>query len=180
MQILGFKGKNEKINFENVSQTNLASNSAILGTSNTTTISIDIEGAVASPSVYEIPSNSRMKDAVQKAGGFAKDADLTWIAKHLNLASKLIDGAKIYIPKIGETVDVGSLDAFSGTNNDSNQQININSATSDQLDSLPGVGPVTAQKIIAGRPYNSVEELQTKKIITNSVYLKIKDSIIAY
>ena len=179
IQIWDLHNQSEKISFESVSSSHLASNSAVLGT-NTTTISIDIEGAIASPSVYEIPSNSRIKDAVQKAGGFAKDADLTWIAKHLNLASKLTDGAKIYIPKVGETLDVGSVDTFSGTGQDNNKQININSATSDQLDSLPGVGPVTAQKIIAGRPYNSVEELQTKKVVSNSVYLKIKDSIIAY
>lgn len=180
VQYLSNSSHTEKVSFQKISQSNSASDSAALGTIGATTISIDIEGAVASPSVYEIPASSRIKDAVQKAGGFSGKADTNWIAKHLNLASKLTDGAKIYIPEVGETVDTGSINTFPGTTQDSNKQININSATSDELDSLPGVGPVTAQKIIAGRPYNSIQELQTKKIVSNSIYLKIKDSIIIF
>lgn len=167
----------EKMSLERFSQ---ASGSAVLGSENTNTISIDVEGAVASPSVVKIASTARIQDALVAVGGLSATADRVWVEKHVNLAAKLTDGAKIYIPKLGEQVDTGSTAGDSGIVQDINQQININSATSDQLDSLPGVGPVTAQKIIAGRPYSTVQDLQTKKIVSNSVYLKIKDSIVAY
>lgn len=138
-------------------------------------ISVDVEGAVILPGVYTLSLNSRVKDALIAAGGLSSDADREWIAKNLNLALKLSDSSKIYIPKIGETIVQAS-----NTDVSSSGLVNINSASSSELDSLPGVGPVTAQKIIDNRPYSSIEDLKNKKIVGSSVFEKIKDKIVIY
>src|SRR3989344_3599763 len=113
------------------------------------------------------------------AGGFSDKANTEWIAKNLNLAAKLTDAAKIYIPFAGEELATsGSMDSTSTTGTTGNTGlININSANQAQLESLPGVGPVTAAKIISGRPYGSVDELLGKKIVGASVFEKIKEKI---
>ena len=174
--ILGNNQSREKLSFQHISQ---ASESAVLGSKIADTMSVDVEGAVASPSVVAVSTTARVEDALIAAGGLSAAADRQWVAQHINLAAKLTDGAKIYIPKVGEQVTTVS-SSENGLIQPQNQQININSATSDELDNLPGVGPVTAQKIIAGRPYNSVEDLQSRKIVSTSVYQKIKDLVVAY
>lgn len=132
-------------------------------------ITVDVSGAVQKPGVYELSENSRIKDAVVLAGGFSSDADTTLIAKTINLAQKINDGQKIYIPQIGDESSqvLGSQTGL----------ININSASESELDTLAGVGKVTAQKIIKGRPYASLEDLVTKKAVTQKVFDNIKDQI---
>lgn len=139
-------------------------------------ITIDVEGAVINPGIYSLSSSSRIKDALIAAGGLSSGADREWMEKNLNLALKLSDSAKIYIPRIGDP-SAGSgqegVVSVSGL-------ININSASSSELDSLPGIGPITAQKIIDNRPYSSIEDLKSKKIVGQSVFDKIKDKIGVY
>lgn len=141
-------------------------------------IVIDIEGAVVAAGVYELGSNSRMKDLLVKAGGLSKEADREWIAKNLNLASKLTDGGKIYIPFEGEQGMITT--SVAGASTQSTGLININSASQSQLDSLPGVGPVTSNKIIQNRPYSTVDDLLKKKVVGNKVFSQIKDKISAF
>ena len=144
------------------------------------TITIDVSGAVLHPGVYTLPASKRIKDAIDTAGGISNDADSDWVAKHVNLAAKVKDGVKIYIPKKGET------SATLGTSNNNavsiagpeSGKININTASESELDSLPGVGDVTAKKIIAGRPYSDTQELLSKKIVGPAVFEKIKEQII--
>lgn len=136
-------------------------------------IKVDIEGAVANPGVYELKNESIIQDALVAAGGFTADADREKVAKTLNLALKLVDGSKIYIPKIGE-MDVSTVTAGE---NSQTQIISVNNASSDQLDSLPGIGPVTAQKIINLRPYSSLQDLVSKKAVSQKVFDNIKDKI---
>lgn len=135
------------------------------------TIFVDIEGAVANPGLYELPEHSRIQDALVAAGGIAAKADREYIAKNLNLAIKLTDGAKIYIPFVGEAV--AGIEAVDGL-------ININTGSQAQLETLSGIGPVTAKKIIDGRPYSAVDELLNKKIVGSSVFSDIKDKITVY
>jgi len=137
-------------------------------------IVVHVDGAVSKPGVYEISVDSRVSDAVSASGGLSDSADMTKV----NLAAKVSDGQKIYVPKIGESdvKGVGVGDAGSG----STGLININTASESQLDTLPGIGPVTAQKIIASRPYSTPEELLTKKAVGQSVYEKIKDLVTVY
>ena len=137
-------------------------------------IVVHVDGAVLKPGVYELSESARVSDAVSASGGLSDSADMTKV----NLAAKVSDGQKIYVPKIGESdvKGVGVGDAGSG----STGLININTASESQLDTLPGIGPVTAQKIIASRPYSTPEELLTKKAVGQSVYEKIKDLVTVY
>jgi competence protein ComEA len=142
-------------------------------------IQVDIEGAVAVPGVYKLASNSIIKDALVASQGLSADADRVWIAKNLNLAAKLYDGAKVYIPKTGEA-EVPVANSTSQGSINAQSLININTASSDSLDSLPGVGPATVAKIVNGRPYQSINELLDKKVVTSKVFDGIKDKISVY
>lgn len=148
-------------------------------------IHIDVAGAVVSPGVYDLPANNRVQDALIAAGGLSATADREWIEKNLNRAAKLTDGGKIYIPSLNETKEGklqmtnDKLQINQGQNllGVTTGQVNINTASQSELESLPGVGPVTAGKIISGRPYQTIEELKTKKIAGNALFEKIKDRI---
>jgi len=151
-------------------------------------ILVDVAGAVIEPGIYQFSEGERISDGLIKAGGLAQQADREWIAKNLNRAAKLIDGGKIYIPSQNEITEGKSSPSTGGLNPKSEianntlgvttGKININSASEKELDTLPGIGSVTAQKIIKGRPYQSIEELKSKKIIGNSLYEKLKDLLI--
>lgn len=141
-------------------------------------IYIDIEGAVVSPGVYELPSTSRLKDALIAASGLSDQADRGWVSQNINLASKVTDGMKIYIRSNNEVSNgSGGIGSIGGS---SNGLVNINSASLAELDKLSGVGQMTAQKIIDGRPYNQIDDLFNKKIISKKVFDNIKDKISVY
>lgn len=141
-------------------------------------IFFDIAGAVVNPGVYEASADARLINALVLAGGLSVSADREWVAKNLNLATKLKDGMKIYIPSIGE-VGKGK-EASIGEAVSQPGLININTASLAQLDKLPGIGPVTGQKIIDNRPYTDINELLTKKIVGKKVYEQIKEKITIY
>lgn len=144
-------------------------------------IKVDVAGAVNSPGVYSLPTDSRIEDALKEARGVTGEADLNFLSKSINMAQKLSDGTKLYIPKTGEkVVSVSSNEAGTSAVLGTKSLININTASQDELDQLSGVGPVTAQKIINSRPYNGIEELLTKKAVTRAVYEKIKDQVSTY
>lgn len=142
-------------------------------------IAVDIEGAVNKPGVYNLIKGARVEEALRAAGGFSEEADVETIAKTLNRAAILSDGAKIFIPKAGGSFNVvnnivrrESQPTVLGEN-----FVNVNTASETELDFLPGVGPATAAKIISGRPYQTLEELVTKKAVGQSLFLKIKDRL---
>lgn len=139
---------------------------------------IDIEGGVVKPGVYTMDTDSRMQDALIAAGGLSQTADRSYVEKHINLAAKITDGLKIYIPRVGEDI-LQSGAAEIASSQDQAGLLNINTASTTDLDGLPGIGAVTADKIIAGRPYGSIQELLDKKIVGQSVFAKIKDRITA-
>ncbi|OGY25900.1 MAG: hypothetical protein A2Z24_02355, partial [Candidatus Woykebacteria bacterium RBG_16_44_10] len=141
-------------------------------------IMVDIEGAVVNPGLHSLDPDSRTDDAIRAAGGFSSKADRSWVSKNLNLAARLGDGQKIYIPKIGEVV--GNTTAGGQVASEISGKVNINTATEAQLDTLPGIGPVRAGKIIAARPYKSTEELLTKKVVGEATFEKIKNLITIY
>jgi competence protein ComEA len=143
----------------------------------TTQIVVDVAGALEHPGVYHLPSGSRIGDALVMAGGLSASADREWVAKTMNLAEILKDGAKVYIPaKVdGKTLGVSVIKEEAGSG-----KVNINTATVSELDSLTGIGEVRAKSIVDNRPYGNIDELVSKAKIPQSVYDKIKDSISIY
>lgn len=139
--------------------------------SETKTLTVDVSGEVKSPGVYQLSEGDRIEDAIKKAGGFTSQADSAWVAKELNLAAKISDGQKIYIQRSGE-ISTSTLGSSSQSS-----KININFASTKELDSLPGVGSVTIEKIVSNRPYSQVEELLTKKVVGKATFEKIKDLV---
>jgi competence protein ComEA len=146
-------------------------------------IMVDIAGAVAKPGVYNLPSDSRVQDLILAAGGISPNADRQKVAQTLNLAAPLTDGAKLYIPIVGEQMvtssggSENSSAASQSTLGSTTALININTAETSALEELPGVGEVTAGKIIENRPYASVEELLEKKAVGEATFEKIKDQV---
>lgn len=138
---------------------------------------VDVAGSVINPGVYQLPSLSRIGDALVLAGGLSQNADREWVAKTINLAEILKDGGKIYIPAKVE----GKVQGVSSVKVEvSSGRVNINNASLGELDSLTGIGEVRAKAIIENRPYGSVEEIVDKAKIPRSVYEEIKDKVSVY
>jgi competence protein ComEA len=144
-------------------------------TENKTTFFVDIEGAVTKPGVYEVDGTTRVNDVILLAGGFTKDVDYTYVTQNVNKAQKVTDAMKLYIPFINES-SVSAI-ATDSSSNQAMQLVNINSSSKEDLDRLPGVGEVTANKIINARPYGQINDLVSKKVLTASQVDKIKDLI---
>ncbi len=139
-------------------------------------IVVDMEGALMNPGVYNLPGSARMVEALAAAGGLSESADRVWVEKNINLAKRISDGLKIYIPRVGEQVEMNASDSTDGEQI-SGDLIDINSASLNDLEALPGVGAVTAQKIIDGRPYSAINDILAKKIVGQATFEKIKASI---
>lgn len=136
---------------------------------------VDVEGAVLRPGVIELAAGSRVADAVEAAGGYTAEADLTAAAAQVNLAAVLRDGQQIVVPMFGAVAAGESSGGGAGGG-----LVNLNSAGPDALDALPGIGPVTVQKIISARseqPFATLEELVSRKVMTNAQLDKIRDLV---
>ncbi|CEN82770.1 competence protein ComEA [[Clostridium] sordellii] len=152
-------------------------------------ITIFISGEVKSPGVVELYSEDRLMDGVKKCGGVTDEADMN----RINLAMKISDEGHYIIPKIGEEIEnvkdkgketvnqTQNLNDNKSEQNKENNKININNASLIELDSLPGVGEVTAQKIIDYREENtkfkSIEEIKNVKGIGENKFNNLKDYI---
>ena len=155
-----------------------------------TVIAIHITGEVKKPGLLYLKAGSRIADAIKEAGGATKNADLD----RVNLAYVLSDGQKIYIPNKNEKEEkIAYIISNSGENilveegnsNDNKkgvkEKVNINTAEQTELETLPGIGPSLAQRIIEYRETNGdfkkIEDLQNVKGIGNSKYSNIKDNV---
>ncbi len=165
--------------FKHTSQKISYPQESIVQAANTASIKVDISGAVVSPGVYSASSTDRIEDLIKKAGGFLDIANHEYISKNLNLAQKIVDGQKVYIPFANEKIPVGGQVAGISTSisSSSSSKIGLNSATQAQLEELPSVGAVTAQKIISKRPYQSIDELLIKKALGKATFEKVKDLV---
>ena len=133
------------------------------------TIFVDVEGAVAEPGIRELPAGSRVADAIAAAGGYASDADLEAAATALNLAQPVSDGEQVQVPRVGEVQPAqGSPEPAVAGASASTGLVNLNTATPEELEALPGIGPVTVQKIVAARqerPFTSLEDAVQRGVI---------------
>lgn len=144
-------------------------------------ILVHLDGAVEKPGVYELLGDSRLNDLLIRAGGLGAKADREWVSQNLNLAKKLVDGEKIYIPERSEVHrSLGEGGQISGQIKGVNSKINLNKASLAELDNLIGIGQKRAEDIIKNRPYSTIEDLLTKKVISQSIYEKIKNEIAVY
>ncbi len=152
-------------------------------------IIVHVTGAVKKSGIVELSQGARIYNAIEMAGGSLEEADLS----KLNLAYLLEDGQKIYIPFIGEiTEDNENIEYITsnlGNNNSiiqdtikgGNDKVNINTANQTELETLPGIGTATAEKIIDYRTkngkFNTIEDIQNVKGIGQAKYENIKESI---
>lgn len=137
-------------------------------------IQVHVTGAVNQPGVIALPPGSRVQEAIRLAGGFLPEAD----PQSLNLARILEDGEKITIPTISEVPVTRGESVF---DNSTGFLINLNTAAQAELESLPGIGPVTAQEILAYRaqngPFASIEELQKVPGIGEKTFEGIRELV---
>ena len=138
----------------------------------TSPISVHVVGAVANPGVYQLAPGSRAEQAVQAAGGFTDEAD----TQGLNLAAQLADGSKVTVSEIGESID--NPERSTGI---SSVLVNLNTATIEELMTLPSIGQERAELIIKYRTdhggFKSTDEIQEVSGIGPATFEKLKDMI---
>lgn len=149
---------------------------------------VDISGAVQRPGLYKVEPTLRVGELVSIAGGFSTNASAIWISRNLNLAQEISNAQKFYIPfewdtHTEESYTVIPLKSSStGTSTGTSETtggtaINVNTASIEDLDELPGIGPVSAQKIVDNRSYLDLEEFKEKSGLGESTVEKIEDLI---
>ena len=148
---------------------------------------VDVQGAVLHPGLRELTPGSRVGDAIEAAGGYGPRVDAERAGRELNLAAALADGDRIVVPSRDDPAGTaGSGPSASGAAGGSGGGpgggglVDLNAATAAELDELPGVGPVTAKKIIdarAEKPFATVDELRDRKIVGASAFEKLRDLV---
>jgi competence protein ComEA len=153
-------------------------------------IYVDLSGSVVEPKVHRVPENTRLFEILSASGGLNELADRPYFYRNYNLAMILNDQDKIYVPSINEVVSGVYLEnnklvsAYTQGTTQSKQsaseptgKISINTASQALLETLKGVGNITASRIIAGRPYKTIDELVDKDILKSALFDSIKDQL---
>jgi competence protein ComEA len=154
------------------------------GTTRPVELVVQAAGAVVRPGVYRLATGSRVADLLVAAGGMTPDAD----GDRVNQASALVDGARVYVPRVGEPVGPGPVSDGGGGGGGGSasptsapEPIDLNTATAEQLDTLPGVGPATAAAIIDYRqqhgPFHSVDDLAQVRGIGDAKLAQLRDRV---
>ncbi len=145
----------------------------------TSPILVDVSGAVVNPGVYFLPPGSRVKDAVEAAGGLLDTAD----PARLNLALRLEDGEKVPVPALGDPSPPvqAALEYPAGGDSSTETLINVNLASLDELMALPGIGETRARQVIEYREahgrFATIDEIQNITGIGPETFEKLKDRI---
>ena len=127
---------------------------------------VDVQGGVARPGLVRLSAGARVADAIRAAGGYSADADLLAAASAVNLAATLSDGQQVFVPLLG--VAVAGAGGGGSPGSAGGGLVNLNTATPEALDALPGIGPVTVQKIVDARgeqPFTTLDELVERKVM---------------
>lgn len=153
------------------------------------TIYVDLSGAITRPHVYMVQEGTRLFQLIESAGGFSESCDTAFFARNYNMSIVLSDQMKIHVPSLLETSNglitenrkVVSLSNRSQDQSekspDINKLVSINEASQADLESLPGIGSVTAKHIIATRPYDTIDQIVEKGVLKKALFDKIKDQI---
>jgi competence protein ComEA len=144
---------------------------------------VDVQGAVVRPGIVRVPSGSRIADAIAAAGGYGRRVAADRVGQNLNLAALLKDGDQVIVPSRDDLAAGPSprSDGPGTTAAGGSGPIDLNHATAAELDGLPGIGPVTAAKIIAARDeqaFASVDDLRTRKILGQATFDKVKSLVV--
>lgn len=142
---------------------------------------VHVAGAVATPGLYHLPADARVADAITAAGGPAPAAEVD----RLNLAAKVADGQRIAVPRRGEPAETPPIDGGatgpSGAGGEISGPVDLNTATAAQLETLPGVGPATAARIIEQRTrqggFKAVRDLLRVPGIGERRFAELKDRV---
>jgi competence protein ComEA len=140
---------------------------------------VEVVGAVPHPGVIRMPAGSRIGDVIAAAGGYGPRVDTARAERELNLAATVKDGDQVRVPSRDDASAVGSAspDHASGA---AAAPVDLNHATQAELEALPGIGPATAQKIIAAReeaPFAAVEELRTRGVLGEKTFEKLRELV---
>jgi competence protein ComEA len=151
---------------------------------------VEIGGAIGNPGVFRLPSGSRVGDLVEAAGGYGPRVDADRAGRELNLAAPLRDGDQVRVPsrddqagaaaQAGGATQAAQAGTGTGSNGGAGTPVDLNQATAAELDTLPGIGPVTAAKIIASRdqqPFTAVADLRTRKLVGEKTFASLKDLV---
>ena len=137
---------------------------------------VQVAGAVDKPGVYSLPAGSRVGDAIKAAGGYSPDVDPRAAETKLNLAARLQDAQSIVVPRRGDAASASG----AARSPASAGPVNLNTATSAELDALPGIGPATAAKIIASReqkPFAAVDDLVKRKLVSATTLASFRNRV---
>jgi competence protein ComEA len=144
---------------------------------------VEIVGAVPRPGVFRLSAGSRVGDLVAAAGGYGPRVDTARAERELNLAATLHDGDQVRVPSRDDAPTGGGAGADGGTaptDTPAGTPVDLNQATQAELEALPGIGPATAQKIIAAReeaPFAAVEELRTRGVLGEKTFEKLRELV---
>lgn len=159
-------------NYEVLSSSDASEEVTVAATEQAVRIGVYVCGEVMKPGMYYFDSNARVEDAIEAAGGITANA----VIDSMNLAAYVNDCDKVYVPAFGEDIE-----ALTGNDEPTDNRIDINRATLDELMTLPGIGQSKAQSIIDYRTeqggYTSIEDIMNITGIKEGVFNKIKDLI---
>lgn len=136
---------------------------------------VEVAGAVARPGLYRVPPGTRVGEAIAAAGGYGPRVDAAAVASDLNLAARVADGDRILVP----SRDDASTPTHGGGSG-AGGLLDLNTATAAELEALPGIGEVTAAKIIAAReetPFRAIDDLRTRGLVGEKTFERLRDLV---